>query len=394
MSLQHVCIFSGKMAAAVVLRLLLQVAVFSVTFGREAGLPVISYITEDQEVDPGMDAVLRCRVDPWPNDFPVMWRKAGGAQHDMPISIGSTVIIRDPKYQLWHTSNQYELHIRNAEASDSGDYLCHVYLGIQNYISSRTRLQVRRPPIVLDGSSSSQSIMEGSAGKLECYAEGVPEPSITWLREDRSTLPSGEPQANGNLLLIHAAQTSDHGVYLCVAENMLGRDVRKINLKVNVAAAAASPLVAQAMCTPNCLNGGQCVGTNTCQCPRGFTGPICEKRSFKCNPAAFSPLTTLGVELSSGVECQEGSHWRQDCNWCRCVRGRPHCGRRTCTIEMNAAFANEPECEGDSNWRNSCNWCSCCDSKAVCTVKRCHTDAVNFIPPKQYILMTTRELQG
>ena len=46
---------------------------------------MISYISEDQEVDPGTTALFRCIVDdPSTDTFPVMWRKAGKTDDSRP----------------------------------------------------------------------------------------------------------------------------------------------------------------------------------------------------------------------------------------------------------------------------------------------------------------------
>jgi len=34
------------------------------------------------------------------------------------------------------------------------------------------------------------------------------------------------------------------------------------------------------VCDPPCLNGGNCIGYQKCQCPTDFRGPTCQYRKF------------------------------------------------------------------------------------------------------------------
>lgn len=38
-----------------------------------------------------------------------------------------------------------------------------------------------------------------------------------------------------------------------------------------------------AVCTPQCLNGGKCIGKNNCMCPEEFRGPYCQYRKLQIN---------------------------------------------------------------------------------------------------------------
>lgn len=43
------------------------------------------------------------------------------------------------------------------------------------------------------------------------------------------------------------------------------------------------------ICIPPCSNGGTCVGPGQCQCPKGFTGPRCEKTESTCDKFPDQP---------------------------------------------------------------------------------------------------------
>jgi len=58
--------------------------------------------------------------------------------------------------------------------------------------SADVELDVNRPPVILDTSSPTLvNAMEGQSSRLECYAEGFPEPRVTWTRENNGILTTG-----------------------------------------------------------------------------------------------------------------------------------------------------------------------------------------------------------
>ena len=52
-------------------------------------------------------------------------------------------------------------------------------------------LKICKRPTFSDKSTTVMEVMEGDTATLECYASGVPEPNITWRREDNNILPVG-----------------------------------------------------------------------------------------------------------------------------------------------------------------------------------------------------------
>ena len=61
-------------------------------------------------------------------------------------------------------------------------------------ISQSALLDVRVPPDV-DGERSSPDIevKSGATAKLDCYADGYPTPTVSWLREDKKKIKSKDP---------------------------------------------------------------------------------------------------------------------------------------------------------------------------------------------------------
>ncbi|KAG8447614.1 hypothetical protein GDO86_014935 [Hymenochirus boettgeri] len=72
---------------------------------------------------------------------------------------------------------------------------------------------------------------------LECNATGLPEPTLMWLKDKVpvSTASAGlQILEQGRILSLSAAQTSDSGVYTCVAVNSAGEDSHDIVLEMYV----------------------------------------------------------------------------------------------------------------------------------------------------------------
>ena len=86
--------------------------------------------------------------------------------------------------------------------------------------------------------------------KLTCNASGLPEPTFSWITpdgtlvnstvsapdlehlEDNSRVIRGNMLQNDGSLLIFYTRVADQGMYKCIASNILGHDVGKVNLTV------------------------------------------------------------------------------------------------------------------------------------------------------------------
>lgn len=68
---------------------------------------------------------------------------------------------------------------------------------------------------------------------FQCAVEGEPSPAVLWRRED-GKMPIGRARILDNKsLLIDNVQTSDEGLYICAAENLVGSITTKASLVVN-----------------------------------------------------------------------------------------------------------------------------------------------------------------
>ena len=75
----------------------------------------------------------------------------------------------------------------------------------------------------------------GTDVTLECEAEGVPRPAITWLKDGRPVTHGNGAQvlSDGRLLQIREARVSDTGRYTCVAVNVAGTTDSKYDVNVH-----------------------------------------------------------------------------------------------------------------------------------------------------------------
>ncbi|XP_050588764.1 lachesin-like isoform X2 [Bombus affinis] len=207
--------------------------------------PTISYISQEQIKDIGETVEFRCSVLYAP-DFPVVWTKINKnvANDQLPLSHGSTLIIRDTRFTLKYDDalSTFRLQIKDIQETDAGFYQCKILISLNNYVSANVELQVRRPPIISDNSTRALVVTEGQPVQLDCYAGGFPTPRISWRRENNAILPTGGSIYRGNTLKISTIHKEDRGTYYCVAENGVGRGARRnINVEVEFAPVITAP---------------------------------------------------------------------------------------------------------------------------------------------------------
>ncbi|XP_074551267.1 matrix-remodeling-associated protein 5-like [Halichoeres trimaculatus] len=131
------------------------------------------------------------------------------------------------------------LVIQNVQLQDRGTYICNAqsFLGRDRLL---TTLEVRtRPPQMLLAGYREATIHQGGEVHLECRADGVPTPLLSWVLPDRSVLtpttPSGSRivmDTNGTLH-ISVALPSDRGSYRCVASNSAGAASASVRVHVS-----------------------------------------------------------------------------------------------------------------------------------------------------------------
>ena len=117
------------------------------------------------------------------------------------------------------------LEVTNVNIGDRGSYACRV----AGTTSSPATLTLKalpestapEPPAFLV-TPSSQSVLLGEEVTLECAANGVPQPTVSWLKDGRELDTGADPRferAGHGSLTIGRVELADEGGYQCRAEN-------------------------------------------------------------------------------------------------------------------------------------------------------------------------------
>ncbi|KAM4731195.1 matrix-remodeling-associated protein 5-like isoform 1-T2 [Anableps anableps] len=131
------------------------------------------------------------------------------------------------------------LVIQNVQVQDRGTYICSAssFLGRDRLL---TTLEVwTRPPHMQLMTYREVTIHQGGQVHLECQADGVPAPLLSWVLPNRSTLTSIGTISNrismdrNGTLHISVILPTDRGVYRCVASNSAGAASASVRLHVS-----------------------------------------------------------------------------------------------------------------------------------------------------------------
>ncbi|KAK2835266.1 hypothetical protein Q5P01_015750 [Channa striata] len=130
-----------------------------------------------------------------------------------------------------------QLQISSAERTDTASYSC-TASSEAGTISKVYSLQVYVRPSISrsEGDSDDVIVTKGGDVTLQCAAEGVPRPAITWLKDGRpiTSQHSATVLNEGKLLEIKDAKVSDTGRYTCIAVNVAGQADSKYDISVHV----------------------------------------------------------------------------------------------------------------------------------------------------------------
>ncbi|XP_048866295.1 neuronal cell adhesion molecule-like isoform X12 [Brienomyrus brachyistius] len=141
-----------------------------------------------------------------------------------------------------------DLYFSNVRTEDTrSDYICYARFPHTQTIQQKQPITVRvlndspsgerRPTfLVPSGASSSAMVLRGDVLQLECIAEGLPTPEISW-RKDSGDLPMNRTTLHNfqKTLMISDVTEADAGDYRCMASNSQGAVYHIITVTVKAA---------------------------------------------------------------------------------------------------------------------------------------------------------------
>ncbi|KAK8760878.1 hypothetical protein V5799_027855 [Amblyomma americanum] len=181
----------------------------------------------------GRSATLKCTVRNL-GSHRIGWLEA---DKSVILAIDSTLITRNRRVFLMRKNDSSNLLIHDVKYSDAGRYVCQINtspMKIQEMF-----LHVVGPPEIDQTLTSSDTRTDyGTSVALRCVARAIPEPTITWRREDGEDIliksNNRSKQVQGEWLNITSLHEDHAGAYLCIASNGVPPSVSKrIILRVN-----------------------------------------------------------------------------------------------------------------------------------------------------------------
>ncbi|XP_067231796.1 neural cell adhesion molecule 1a isoform X9 [Chanodichthys erythropterus] len=130
------------------------------------------------------------------------------------------------------------LQIRGIKKTDEGDYTCEGRIMARGEIDLRViKVIVNVKPSIRTRYTELNATADiNQAVTLACYADGYPEPTVTWARANIVLESNGKYSLNedGSELTIKNVNKLDEGDYQCIARNKAGENRKEVTLSVFV----------------------------------------------------------------------------------------------------------------------------------------------------------------
>ncbi|XP_061072722.1 neural cell adhesion molecule 1-like isoform X1 [Conger conger] len=177
-----------------------------------------------QEFNEGEDANIVCDVVSLPPPR-VIWKHKGA----------KIQTAKDVRFKILANNH---LQIRGIKKTDEGSYTCEGLIMARGEIAFRViKVIVNVQPTIRVRQAEMNATADGEPPvTLACDADGYPEPTVTWAR-DNVILESGDKYSfneDGSEMTIRDTQKVDEGDYVCIAKNKAGSTEEEISLKVFV----------------------------------------------------------------------------------------------------------------------------------------------------------------
>ncbi|XP_039185466.1 follistatin-related protein 5 isoform X2 [Crotalus tigris] len=174
-------------------------------------------LPEDQKVSitaaiVGQSAVLSCAIQGTLRP-PIIWKRNNVGLKSLDLE------------DINDFGDDGSLYITKITTTHMGNYSC--YADGYDKIYQTHILQVNVPPVIRVFPES-QAREPGVTASLRCYAEGIPNPVLGWLKNGIDITPKLSKQltlqANGSEVHISNVRYEDTGAYTCIAKNEAGVD--------------------------------------------------------------------------------------------------------------------------------------------------------------------------
>uniref|UniRef100_A0A8C1YMP9 Neural cell adhesion molecule 1a n=1 Tax=Cyprinus carpio TaxID=7962 RepID=A0A8C1YMP9_CYPCA len=128
------------------------------------------------------------------------------------------------------------LQIRGIKKTDEGDYTCEGRIMARGEIDLRViKVIVNVLPSIRTRYTELNATADiNQAVMLACYADGYPEPTVTWARYERDQNGKYSLNEDGSELTIKDVTKLDEGDYQCIARNKAGERSEEVSLSVFV----------------------------------------------------------------------------------------------------------------------------------------------------------------
>ncbi|KAM6923837.1 matrix-remodeling-associated protein 5 [Xenentodon cancila] len=198
-------------------------------YALEAGRkPMIRGSTGGMKITYGLNLNLPCTVDGWPHAS-VTWTLPNGVVLDKPQTSGRLSFLTNGTLQ-----------VRQVATFDKGTYICKASNSFGSSALSYPVTVMVFPPRITSTIASITRVIRGTAVMLQCVANGIPKPDISWTLPGRTTLlPHNRYTVQGGIhmteegnLVIQNPVLTNSGIYKCNAKNALGTDFKSTYLQV------------------------------------------------------------------------------------------------------------------------------------------------------------------
>ncbi|KAM4621357.1 matrix-remodeling-associated protein 5 [Polymixia lowei] len=199
-------------------------------YALEAGRkPVIRGSTGGMKITYGHRLNLPCTVDGWPQ-VSITWTLPNGLVLDKPQATGRVSFLANGTLQL-----------KAVATFDKGTYTCKASNTFGSSTLSYPVAVMVFPPRITNAPASITRVHRGSPVTLNCIADGIPKPDISWTLPGRTTLvPHNRFTVQGGIhmteegsLVVQNPMLTNSGIYKCNARNALGTDFKSTYLQVN-----------------------------------------------------------------------------------------------------------------------------------------------------------------